>query len=133
MQKKKTKLHNDVKKINSALEDIRKELDSLAEVCESVTETAIALEADIAESERNNKKDPLKFKAARYQAGLSVEQVADALDVNRNTVQRWEKENRVPRRRYFSALCALYERRADEFDLEQPEPKKAGKKEKKNV
>lgn len=65
----------------------------------------------------DKRRSPLKLKVARIDAGFTQSQVAAALKVNIATIMRWEKENRVPKKRYFEALCALYGRGPDEFIL----------------
>lgn len=56
----------------------------------------------------NQKQVSEKLKLARLKKGLSVPEVAEALNVSRQTVYNWEKDaSRIPLRT-FTALSDLY-------------------------
>lgn len=50
----------------------------------------------------------LSFKAARVNARLSQQQVADALDVAITTIRNWENGSTSPRLKQYVKLCELY-------------------------
>lgn len=50
----------------------------------------------------------LTLRAARVNAGLTQTEAASALGVARETVSRWEKSGKAPRK-WALKLCALYQ------------------------
>lgn len=50
----------------------------------------------------------ISLAAARVNAGLTQEQVAEKIEVSKNTLISWEKGRTVPKIAYFEMLCRLY-------------------------
>ncbi len=50
---------------------------------------------------------PAARRALREEAGLSQQDLADALGVKRETISRWERDERHPRGRYLLAYVEL--------------------------
>ena len=50
----------------------------------------------------------ITLKAARVNAGLSQEEVAERLHVSRSTLRSWESGNTDPKISQFMMLCQLY-------------------------
>lgn len=50
----------------------------------------------------------ITLKAARVNAGLTQQEVANQLDVALSTVRNWENGTTTPKLAYFVKLCQLY-------------------------
>lgn len=50
----------------------------------------------------------ITFEAARMNAGLTLKEVARRLNVNAQTVKRWEAYKAAPSVDHFVGLCRLY-------------------------
>ena len=57
----------------------------------------------------------LSLKAARVDAGLTQQQVADALNISKNTVANYESYTTVPDMKTGQKLADLYNRSVDEI------------------
>lgn len=59
-----------------------------------------------------------KLTAARYRKGWSQEEAAERVGVTRNTLSLWERGLAAPYPLHCQRLCEIYEKPADELDLE---------------
>jgi transcriptional regulator with XRE-family HTH domain len=59
-----------------------------------------------------------KIKAARAEAKLTQQQVADALDITKGSVSQWETNETTPTLNQFRAFCALTSASADALLLD---------------
>lgn len=50
----------------------------------------------------------ITLKAARVNAGLTQTEAADALNINRRTIVRWEQGKPKPTGKKLERLCTLY-------------------------
>lgn len=50
---------------------------------------------------------PISVRAARYNAGLTATELGERLGVTKQTVIRWEQENRIPNREKVFRLAEL--------------------------
>ena len=50
----------------------------------------------------------ITLKAARVNAGLTLEEVSEALNLSTYTIIKYERGESVPRLDVFSKLCSLY-------------------------
>lgn len=57
----------------------------------------------------------ISLKAARVDAGMTQQQVAQSLGVTKQTVGAWESGKTMPRTDKIEAVCALYGRSYDEI------------------
>lgn len=57
----------------------------------------------------------ISLKAARVDKGLTQNDVAIALNVNKKTVWSWENGKTVPNLEKIDALCTLYGRKYDDI------------------
>lgn len=57
----------------------------------------------------------ISLRAARVDIGLTQQQMADKLDVNKKTVQLWEMGKTVPKVDKVDAICELLGRSYDEI------------------
>ncbi len=58
---------------------------------------------------------------ARYDRNLTIEKVAELVDVNPGTVSRWEKGTSIPRPAHLHRLCMILGRTAQELGFSQEE------------
>ena len=60
----------------------------------------------------------LTLEAARVNAGLTQQNVAEALKVSVPTVRSWEKGKRSPKVSQFAAMCRMYAASMDDIILQ---------------
>ena len=60
----------------------------------------------------------ITLKAARVNAGLTQQEVANELDVALSTVRNWENGTTMPKLPYFVKLCQLYNMPMDSIFFE---------------
>jgi transcriptional regulator with XRE-family HTH domain len=58
---------------------------------------------------------PAKLRAIRSRAGVTLDQVAAALNVSSSSVRKWEAGLSNPRPQHLAALAALFARPSEEF------------------
>ena len=67
--------------------------------------------------------------ALRRKAGLSQEQLAEQLEVTRQTMSKWEGGHSVPDLEQLQAMCRIFGVKLDELTgTEPPQPRQPGKK-----
>lgn len=69
----------------------------------------------------------ISLRAARVNAELTQQQVADALNVDKGTVIRWEKYESQPNSGKVDALCRLYNMPYDNIEWSRIRTRKTAK------
>lgn len=62
----------------------------------------------------------MSLRAARVDAGFTMRDVAERLNVNENTVSAWERGRSDPRAKQVSEMLKMYGRKFEDIDFSCP-------------